>query len=190
MRSLVMITIAAAVLVMQPMKIHAGVTVVDGSRFLNTHETPGVRLEIQGAALLRYLGFIRAYTGALYLPTEAAGHQALADIPKHLVLEYRVGITAEEFSKATEEKIRDAVDQQTYDRLLPKIEQLNRLYQDVSPGDRYALTYRPGKGTWLYLNDKPLGSVQGAEFARALFGIWIGDKPIDRRFRDRLLGIS
>jgi hypothetical protein len=71
---------------------------------------------------------------------------------------------------------------------VPKIESLNRLYKDVQPKDRYALTYLPGLGTQLTLNSVSLGTIEGAEFAKALFGIWIGVNPIDKTFRDRLLG--
>jgi len=40
---------------------------IEGIRFENSYETEGIRLKIQGTGLLRYLGFIKAYVGALYL---------------------------------------------------------------------------------------------------------------------------
>lgn len=169
---------------------HANITTVDGSQFKNVFETSQARLYLKGAALLRYLIFIDAYTGALYLPEKTDGLQALDDIPKHLVLEYRVAISAEDFSRATREKIRDSLSSEDFNRLLPSIEALNRLYTDVKPGDRYALTYQPGSGTRLILNSEPLGTIPGAEFARALFAIWIGSNPIDTVFRDKLLGLK
>ncbi len=168
--------------------LHAAVTTVDGTAFSNTVTVNQTRLDLQGAALLRYMVFIEAYTGALYLPDTADGSQALEDIPKHLVLEYRVAISAEDFAKATEKKIRESVSDGEFQRLLPKISALNRLYRDVAPKDRYALTYMPGSGTLLTYNTTPLGTIQGAEFARAVFSIWIGANPIDKGFRDKLLG--
>lgn len=39
----------------------------------------------------------------------------------------------------------------------------------------------------LALNGKPLGTVQGNNFARAIFSVWLGEDPIDRGFRDTLL---
>jgi hypothetical protein len=50
------------------------------------------------------------------------------------------------------------------------------------------LTYIPGKGTTLSYNTIPLGTIEGIEFSKALFSIWIGENPIDEGFRDRLLG--
>ena len=167
---------------------HAGTTTVDGTGFANTLEMDQTQFHLKGAALLKYLVFIKAYAGAFYLPESYTGPQALDDIPKHLVLEYRVAILAGDFADATREKIRESVSSETFERLLPGIESLNRLYRDVEPGDRYALTYIPGTGTRLTYNTDPLGTISGAAFARAVFSIWIGDNPIDIGFRDRLLG--
>ena len=69
------------------------------------------QLQIKGTALLRYLVFIEAYAGALYLPEDIGGDQALNDIPRHLVLEYRVGIQAKKFGEATRIKIKESVNQ-------------------------------------------------------------------------------
>lgn len=168
--------------------VHAKVTLVDGTAFSHTVTVNQTRLHLQGGALLRYMYFIKAYAGAFYLPETADGSQALDDIPKHLVLEYRVAISAADFARATEKKIRDSVSDVDFQRLLPKIAALNQLYVDVVPKDRYALTYIPGSGTLLTYNTRPLGTIEGAEFARAVFSIWIGVNPIDKGFRDKLLG--
>ena len=70
-----------------------------------------------------------------------------------------------------------------------ELEEFNTFYQDVQPGDRYALTYRPGSGTELSLNGTPLGLIAGDDFAAAVFAIWLGTDPIDTDFRDALLGV-
>jgi hypothetical protein len=58
----------------------------------------------------------------------------------------------------------------------------------VEPGDRYALTYIPGMGTELSLNGEAKGTIQGADFAAAIFSIWLGTKPIDKGLKRQLLG--
>ncbi len=167
---------------------HASVTMVDGTPFSQTIEIPHTRLHLKGAAVLRYLGFIKAYAGALYLPKDSDAPQVFDDIPKHLVLDYRVGISAEHFSQATLSRIKESVSRDVFQGLLPKIEQLNRLYRRVEPGDRYGLTYIPGVGTQLIYNTTPLGTIEGLVFSQAVFAIWLGDNPIDKGFRDKLLG--
>ena len=66
---------------------HAGATMVNGTEFSKSVEVRGTRLQLSGAALLRYMFLIEAYTGALYLPEKTDGRNALDDISKHLVLE-------------------------------------------------------------------------------------------------------
>ena len=84
--------------------------------------------------------------------------------------------------------IRENVTIDRFKALQPAIAQLNALYKDVKPGDEYTATYVPGKGTELALNDKALGIVPGEEYSAAFFSIWIGKNPIDKKFRNRLLG--
>lgn len=168
--------------------VFSSVTIIDGTGFDNVIKVQNKTLHLKGVALLRYLVFIEAYTGALYLPEASAGENALDDVMKHLVLDYRVAITAADFAKATRQKIKESVSDEVFVKLLPKIERLNGWYKDVKPGDRYTLDYIPGIGTTLSLNSKVLGTIEGESFARAMFGIWIGENPIDRGFRDRLIG--
>ncbi|MBU0769383.1 MAG: chalcone isomerase family protein, partial [Proteobacteria bacterium] len=61
---------------------------VEGVHFENTYEADGVRLKIQGTGLLRYLGFIKAYVGALYLEAGSSEKDVLSDKPKRLEVEY------------------------------------------------------------------------------------------------------
>jgi hypothetical protein len=56
----------------------------------------------------------------------------------------------------------------------------------VKPGDRYALTYVPGVGTELALNGTTLGTVEGADFAAAVFAIWLGPQAIDESLKTQL----
>jgi hypothetical protein len=163
---------------------------VDGTVFVDRITTHGTELFLKGAALHRHLKFIKAYAGALYLPPDTPGKNALTDVPKYLVLEYRVPISARDFAYATKECIRKSMDAPAFKALEPKIDALNRLYSDVKPGDRYALSYIPGMGTELALNNKPVGTIAGEEFAAALFSVWLGKSPIGVAFRDKLLGGS
>ena len=57
------------------------------------------------------------------------------------------------------------------------IDTLNALYEDVKPGDRYALTYLPRLGTELALNGRRLGVVGGADFAAAVSKVIVLEHP-------------
>lgn len=163
---------------------------VDDFHFVKTVDIQDRRLTLKGAGLLRYMVFIKAYAGALYLPDSAPPDPVLAPVAKRLELAYYHAIRSEDFAIATREKIRDNVDADQAQKLQDRIDRLAELYRDVKPGDRYALTYLPGEGTRLYLNGELLGSIPGDDFAGAVFSIWLGDHPIDDKFRDTLLGAS
>lgn len=162
---------------------------IDGTVFEDDHHYKDVQMTLKGTAMLRYMRFIKAYTGALYLQEDTVSHDALNDLPKRLVLEYRYAIAAEDFADATTEIIKRNVDETMFRRLESRIQELNDMYRNVKPNDRYSIIYIPGHGTELALNDVPLGVIPGADFARAVFSIWIGDTPINESFRNRLLGI-
>ena len=155
----------------------------------NTTYTDGkVDLKIVGQGVLYYMYVFKAYSGALYLPKDTPRVKALDDVPKRLVLEYHQSIDAEDFGPATRYNIQRNVDGPAFKKLRSRIDQLNALYQDVKPTDRYSLTYTPGYGTELSLNNTLLGVIKGADFAAAVFSIWIGKKPIDKTFKNKLLG--
>jgi len=164
--------------------------VVDNFRFAKAVEVQDQRLTLKGAGLLRYMAFIKAYAGALYLPDSAPSDTVLAPVAKRLELAYYHAIRSEDFAKATRTKMRDNIDADQARKLQARIERLAAMYRDVEPGDRYALTYLPGEGTRLSLNGEVLGFIPGDDFAVAVFSMWLGDHPIDETFRNALLGVS
>jgi hypothetical protein len=163
---------------------------VENVKFEPVYAQNGSALPLRGAGLLRYMVFIKAYVGALYTPADIASAALLEDVPKRLEVEYFHALKGKDFGPATLEGLGRNVDQETLERLRPQIEYHNSLYVDVEPGDRYALTYWPGQGTTLELNGIPLGTIEGAEFAAALFSIWLGPNPISPQFKAALLGAS
>jgi len=162
---------------------------IEGVHFENTYTTDGIRMKIQGTGLLRYLGIIRAYVGALYLEEESSIEDVLSDKPKRLEVEYFHALKGEDFGITTNKVIAKNTDVLTLEKIRPQIDYHNSLYEDVQPGDRYSLTYIPGKGTELALNGKTKGIIKGADFASALFSMWLGKFPMNEPFKKQLLGL-
>ena len=144
-------------------------------------------LALANVGLLRYRIFIKAYVAALYLERGVTPDRVLHDVPKRLEIEYFYKIPAGGFADATDVGIAANVGADALPALQPRIAKLNGLYRDVRPGDRYALTYLPGHGTELALNGRALGVVEGADFAAAVFAIWLGPQPIDAALKAQLL---
>lgn len=161
---------------------------VDRARFARTIERDGARLAIEGAGLFRWARFVKVYAAAHYVGEGASGAPLDADVPRRLEIAYFVGIDAEDFGKAAEELLKDNLPPEAIAPLRARLDRLHESYLDVKEGDRYALTYLPGRGTELALNGRPLVVIEGADFARAYFAIWLGRRPIDPGLRTALLG--
>jgi hypothetical protein len=161
---------------------------IEGIHFKNSYEIKGVRFKIQGTGLFRYLGFIKAYVGALYLEEGSSVEDVLSDKPKRLEVEYFHALKGEDFGITTNKVIAENTDSLTLEKIRPQVDYHNSLYEDVQPGDRYSLTYIPGRGTELALNGETKGVIEGAEFASALFSMWLGESPMNKPFKKQLLG--
>jgi len=164
-----------------------GAASIEGVRFSSTVKAGEVELELNNVGLLRYMVFIKAYVAGLYLGPGIAPEQILDDVPKRLEIEYFYAIDKEDFASSTAEAIERNVGQESFAELAPSVQQFCALYRSVKPGDRYALTYLPDRGTELALNGEPLGVVPGAEFGNAVFAIWFGPDEIDESLKQALL---
>lgn len=160
---------------------------IEGVRFPEVHPSGDVRFALNNVALLRYRVFFRGYVAGLYLGEGVGPESLFEDVPKRLEISYFWGIPAHKFAEATINGISANRSSQSVRALQPAIEEFNELYQDIEPGDRYALTYIPNRGTELARNGVSLGTVAGAEFASALFSIWFGSEPFDVSLKQRLL---
>jgi len=144
-------------------------------------------VSLREAALLRWLKLVKVYVAALYLPKQTKPSEALSDIPKRLEISYLVSIKGADFGPAAERILARNVSGAELASLRSRIDLLNAAYRDIKPGDRYALTYQPGKGTELSWNGEPLVTIEGADFAAAYFSIWLGSKPLDDNLKKALL---
>jgi hypothetical protein len=165
---------------------------IEGVTFAERISVAGVPFELARTALLRYRIVFRGYVAALYVAPGAAPESVYAtDAPKRLEISYFWGIPGSAFAKASEEGIARNLGPAAVARIRPALDQLHALYVDVRPGDRYALTYVPGRGLELSLNGVPRGApIEGAEVAAAVFSIWFGPQPFDVGLKRELLGLS
>ena len=179
------ITLLFTLLVVQPINVVA--LTVEDVTFQESVRIDNKQVPIRGVALLRWLKIFKVYVAALYLPENGSPHNVLADIPKRLEISYLVSIPGPDFGKGAEAILERNNSSEELARLQSRIDKLNAVYRDVKPGDRYALTYAPGQGTELSYNGRPLITIEGADFAAAYFGIWLGKDPIDQDMRSRLI---
>ena len=159
-----------------------------GEQFDRVVEDQGQRYSLLGSGVFRYMIWT-AYAGAYYQLEGENEPQPLGDVPRRLELAYFHAISASDFADATEKTLRDSLTLYEFNQIQDSMAQLNQRYQDVSPGDRYLLSW-DGEHLRLALNSETLFEDDSAEFARAMFGIWLGERPLGEGFRDALLGRS
>lgn len=146
-------------------------------------------LHLYGAGLLKYAAFIKVYAAALYTPNDFLQPDVLdRDVAKRLEIAYFVSIDRQDLAKAANASLAKQHSAEALHRLRPQIERLHALYRDVQKGDRYALTYHPTQGMQLEFNGEVLDTFSDDDFARAYFGIWLGDPPIAPSLKKELIG--
>jgi hypothetical protein len=178
-------TVLLAALISLPSRAHS--LTIENVTFADSITIGEKRVSLRGAALLRWLKLVKVYVAALYLPEQTKSSNALSDIPKRLEISYLVAIKGAEFGPAAQSILARNTSRAELAKLSSRLDRFNAAYRDVKPGDRYALTYQPGKGTELSWNGEPLVTIGGADFAAAYFGIWLGSKPLDDNLKKALL---
>jgi hypothetical protein len=74
------------------------------------------------------------------------------------------------------------------DALRPRIDTFLALVPAFNEHGTLTLTYIPGRGTFVAVDGTQKGTIKGADFARALFAIWLGPKPPNSGLKRGLLG--
>lgn len=158
----------------------------NGESFARSIEEEGQRYTLIGSGVFRYMIWT-AYAGAYYQLEGETQPQPLSNTPRRLELAYFHAIEASDFAEATEKTLQDTLTLYEFNQIEAPLERLNQRYRDVVPGDRYLLSWN-GEQLRLSLNGEVLIEEQNADFASAMFSIWLGEQPLDDDFRDALLG--
>jgi hypothetical protein len=178
--------IAAGVVV--PSLPQASAAEVDKVQFHDRLRAGQVMLRLNGAGLVYYKAIIKGLAAGLYLDESADARDVLADVAKRVEIEYFWSLKGQTIAAALEKPLVANVTADKLTALRADIDRLHAAMVDVKPGDRYALTYLPGVGTWLSHNGKTLVTIPGADFAASYFSIWFGDRPMDAGLKRKLLG--
>jgi hypothetical protein len=142
-------------------------------------------LGLRQATVLR----VNVYVAALYLASPSADANAIlgSTTPKSLVLHFVRDVDAGELQKAWEEGFANNAREQL-PALQPRVEKLKGWMADVKSGEQLIFTHRRGAGVEVDVNKTVKGTVEGDDFARAFFSIWLGTRPPNAGLKAGLLG--
>ena len=112
-----------------------------------------------------------------------------AHTPKRLVLHFVRDVESKDLKEAWEEGFEHNAKAQM-PALKERIEQLQAWMVDMKSGQQLTFTHTPGAGLEVDVNGTVQGTVEGEDFAKAFFSIWLGAKPPHWALKAGLLGGS
>jgi hypothetical protein len=155
-------------------------------------EYQGKTLQLNGAGG-RSKMWLEVYVQALYLSQLSQDPQFIIDSDTEMAI--RIEITSSMVSSNKLTKAMNAGFEKSaganLDQLRPRIETFKSFLSDaIREKDVFILAYNPLDQTLnVYKNEVLKGKIQGFDFKKALFGIWLSDKPVDETLKKNLLGM-
>ncbi|MDX1390437.1 MAG: chalcone isomerase family protein [Acidobacteriota bacterium] len=150
----------------------------------------GQTLVLNGMGL-REVGWIDVYVAGLYLKSRSSDGEAIAgsNETRRIRMEFVRGVSRKKLVKAWDEGF-EANAGSDLKALTDRIATFNGWMVDVEKRDTITLTYRAGTGTEVEVKGRNAGTIEGDDFARALFLIWLGADPPTAELRDGMLGLE
>jgi hypothetical protein len=151
-------------------------------------------LTLNGAGVRRKFFALKMYVAALYLTQKkSASDEVLSDVgPKRVAMHMlQEEMTAEQLIAALNDGLA-ANNQPTQlaplERRIRDLAGMMRQVGTIRQGGTILLDYLPGIGTRFTINGVPRLTIPGEDFNRAMLRIWLGDRPVDGRLKDAMLG--
>jgi hypothetical protein len=150
----------------------------------------GQDLVLNGAGLREKL-WIDLYVGSLYLPQKSTNANDIMNSAEGAAIKLNIVsgmITSEKMINAVNEGFENATGGKTAP-LKAKIDKFKSFFkEEIVKGDQFLIVNVPGTGVVVYKNGVKKGVVEGHDFKKALFGIWLCDKPADKNLKAGMLG--
>lgn len=143
-------------------------------------------LTLKGAGLRKKF-IIKVYAGALYVAENYENAPKIIEADQPMVISmhflYRK-VEPEQLIEAWEEGF-EATNYSERD----KINKFNELFTEPAlKGDVYKICYTANTGTTVFINEKKIGNVQGYNFKKAVFSIWLSENTNLKKLRKAMLG--
>lgn len=165
-------------------------TKVGGVSLPNTVTYGGEQWILNGAGV-REKFWMDMYAGALYLKQKNNNATAILsnNQPTAIKLHILSGmITSDKMIDAVNEGFQNSTGGNT-SSLQAEINKFKGFFKEkINKNDVFDMVYLPSEGVDVYKNGKKLGNIQGEAFKKAMFGIWLSNKPADDDLKESMLG--
>jgi hypothetical protein len=180
-----MLTVAHAVEI-EGVKIDEKIAIANG----------GPELVLNGAGVRHKLAFLKVYVGSLYLTKKISDSDAILADPGAKRVSMNIlsnEVTASDLIASMNHALAANLVPHELALIEKRIRDLNSMMSSIKAINRGSvvyLDYIPDVGTRVVVNGEEKLTIPGDDFFRALLQIWIGNKPVDGRLRDAMLGKS
>jgi hypothetical protein len=161
---------------------------VGGVKLPDTVSVDGKTLKLNGAGI-RKKAIFKVYVAALYVETPSKDAASLVSSTQvksmrlHMLRDVEGAKVSGAIVEGFENNSKDALPQ-----LKPRLDQLAKMIPDVQKGDEIDLTFVPDKGTQVSVRGTATGTIEGRDFADALFSVWLGPNPVQDDLKQALTG--
>ncbi len=163
---------------------------IAGVNMPDTISADNNNLVLNGAGL-RTKFFIKAYIGGLYLQQKSNNAQAIMNADQPMAVRLVI-ISKLITSDKMESAVREGFENATNGNIAPikdKIETFINVFKDpLKINDTFEFVYVPGKGLEIFKNGAAKKTIPGVDFKKAMFGIWLSDKPAQESLKAEMLG--
>ena len=147
-------------------------------------------LVLNGAGVREKL-WIDLYAAGLYLDQKTKNASEVLNSDKPVALKLHIVsklITSEKMVDAVTEGFENSTNGNTAP-IQDRIDTILGFFkEDIKKNDVFDLVYLPSRGGVVaYKNGQEKGMIKGKDFKKALFGIWLSNRPADDDLRDELL---
>lgn len=165
-------------------------TEVGGVNLPNSESFQGQTLNLNGAGVREKL-WIDLYAGGLYLSKKSSNASSIISANEAMSIKLHIVsklITSDKMVEAVNEGFENSTGGNTKP-LAAEIQKFKGFFkEEIKKNDIFDIVYVPANGVVVYKNDKELGTIEGMEFKKALFGIWLSNKPADDDLKEAMLG--
>jgi Chalcone isomerase-like len=158
-----------------------------GVKLPDTVTIEGKTLKLNGIGLRKKMLF-KVYVAALYVENTSAdaGTVIRSDQVKSITLHILRSLDGAQIGEAISDGFWHNSKEQMSE-LNDRLQKLIGMFPAVTTGDQIVLTYVPGKGLSVTAKGKVMGTIEGKDFADALFGVWLGANPVQEDLKAALL---
>jgi len=165
---------------------------IGGVELPKSMDSGGKTLVLNGAGLrTKTILAIKIYAGGLYLETKSSDAEKIiaADLPMAVKMNFIYnGVSAEKIVSTWNEGF-EKYSPGWSGPLQAAVNKFDSFFtEEVKRGDTFDIIYLPGEGVTVYIKGEKKGTVEGLEFKKALFSIWLGADPCDDDLKEGMLG--